>query len=537
MKMRIVIVYLVGLLAIAALAPASAQQGGAKGPSSPSARVALAIGNNNYPNADRPLREPVGDAHALADELRHDGFDVEVGENLTKEGMRLALDRLYAKIRPGTVAMVFFSGYGIQSGNRQSYMIPTDAQIYKEADVAHDGISVDRVLSVMNDRGAAVKIIILDASRRNRFENFRRAPLGLALPSNPPGETLVLFSAAPGSVTREAATEHGLFVTELIKEMRVPSRQGDEVFNQTRMGVSRASGGEQNPSNYSSLSAYFSFGSPNVAALEPEKKPDTDLHGDDGTKVTAPSSAEARRDYERAEQLGTRAAWDDFLKKHPTGFYAGLAKDQLAKLGPAPTTPDKPKEPAKTPETGKTADTGKTPEIAKKPETTKTEPAPPALKALNDRIDADAQDADAYYKRGLYYAKEGSYPRAIKDFDEAIRLKPKDAAALNNRCWARAMISDLQNALKDCSEAIQIRPAFADAFDSRGLVNLKAGQPSNAVADYNAALKISRQASSLYGRGIAKRRTGDPSGGNKDIADAKALDPNIASEFDGYGIR
>jgi hypothetical protein len=82
-------------------------------------RFALVIGNAKYPDADAPLKEPINDARSMADELKRDGFTVETGENLTGEGMRKALDRLYGHIKPGNVALIFFSGFGIQS-NRQS---------------------------------------------------------------------------------------------------------------------------------------------------------------------------------------------------------------------------------------------------------------------------------------------------------------------------------------------------------------------------------------------------------------------------------
>ena len=80
----------------------------------------MIVGNANYPDADSPLKEPLKDARALADELRRDGigFDVDVAENLWKEGMRKAFDRFYGKIKAGSVALVFFSGYAIQSGPR-----------------------------------------------------------------------------------------------------------------------------------------------------------------------------------------------------------------------------------------------------------------------------------------------------------------------------------------------------------------------------------------------------------------------------------
>jgi len=439
-------------------------------------RVALVIGNASYPNADPQLTQPIGNARTLGEELTRDGFQVDVGENLTKEAMQRAFGRLYDSIKPGTVALIFFSGYGIQS-NRQSYIIPVDAQIYKEDDVRHDGISVDNVLFEMNNRGAGVKIAVLDASRRNRYEgNFRVAPLGLALPANPPSGTLVVYAAASGSVVRDAANDRSLFVSELLKEMRAPGVPAEEVFNRTRMGVLRATMGEQNPSNYSSLNEDFTF-SPQVRAREQ------------------------------------------------------LAKVEQPPVGPeSKPIPDVKEPPAAGPDV-KEPSMG--PDSQRIPDVKDLD----AIKDLDRKLQNNPSDAAAFYRRGQLYAKIADFSHAIKDFDEALRLHPKDAESLNNRCWARAMVGDFQTALKDCNEALQILPRYADALDSRGLVKLKIGLPSSAIADYDAALQIKQQASSLYGRGIAKKQTGVTAQGDSDIAAAKALDPEIAAEFDRWGIR
>ncbi len=143
-------------------------------------RFALVIGNAKYPDAEAPLKEPINDARDVADELKRDGFNVEVGENLSGDAMRRAFDKLYGRIKPGSVALIFFSGFGIQSG-RQSYMIPVDAQIWTEPDVRRDGLSLETVLGEINGRGAGVKIALIDASRRNPFERrFRSFSAGLA---------------------------------------------------------------------------------------------------------------------------------------------------------------------------------------------------------------------------------------------------------------------------------------------------------------------------------------------------------------------
>src|SRR5580658_4711313 len=246
--MRIRLILLVSLiLSIASVAPSTAAD-----------RFALVIGNAKYPDADAPLKEPVNDARDIADELKRDGFTVDIGENLTGEAMRRAFDRLYGHMKPGTVALIFFSGFGIQS-NRQSYMIPVDAQIWTEPDVRRDGFSLEAVLGEINNRGAGVKIALVDASRRNPFERrFRSFSAGLA-PVIAPNGTLVMYSAALSSVISDNGSDHSLFVQELLKEIRVPDLMAEETLNRTRVGVTRASRSEQVPWISSSLAEDFSF--------------------------------------------------------------------------------------------------------------------------------------------------------------------------------------------------------------------------------------------------------------------------------------
>jgi len=449
-------------------------------------RYALVIGNAKYPDAEAPLKEPINDARDVADELKRDGFSVDVGENLTGDAMRRALDKLYGKIKPGSVALIFFSGFGVQSG-RQSYMIPIDAQIWTEPDVRRDGFSLETVLGEINSRGAGVKIALIDASRRNPFERrFRSFSAGLA-PVIAPNGTLVMYSAALSSVISDNGGDHSLFVQELLKEIRVPDLMAEETLNRTRVGVTRASRSEQVPWISSSLAEDFSFipGSgggggrppPPMAALPPPPPPP--------------------------------------------------AQPQLPRYDPPPP---KPVEVSVPPVDNKPADSGSGTGV--------TLADDPTIKTLTAKLSDNPDDASALYRRGQVYASKGAYSLAIRDFDDSLRLNPKDVEAFNNRCWARTVIGDLQAALKDCNEALRLRPNFVDALDSRGLVNLKSGQTKNAIADFDAALKINpRLTSSLYGRGLAKQRNGSISEGELDISNAKAMDPNIAKEFASYGVR
>ncbi|WP_022720280.1 caspase family protein [Rhodopseudomonas sp. B29] len=484
-------------------------------------RVALVIGNAKYPDSDKPLKEPVNDARDLSEELKRDGFDVELGENLTGDAMRRAFNRLYERTKPGSAALVFFSGYGIQSA-RQSYLIPVDAQIWTEPDVRRDGISLETVLGELNSRGAKVKIALIDASRRNPFERrFRSFSAGLA-PIVAPGGSLVMYSAALSSVISENGNDRGLFVGELLKEIRVPGISAEETLNRTRVGVTRASRSEQVPLISSSLADDFSFVPGPKVAPEPPKAPVAER--------TPPAETPPTKEPE---------------VKTPPAKPATPPTQPVAEDKPKPPEPvAKPAEPAAKPaDAAKANDDGAV--KADKPDDRRNEANlemaladDPTIKTLNGRIQDNPSDGNALYRRGQVYASKGAYRLALKDFDEVIRLNPKDVEAFNNRCFVRTVVDDLGAAQKDCDEALRLRPNFVDALDSRGLLNLKNGQNAKAIADFDAALRINpRLTSSLYGRGLARLRSGQKVDGEIDINTAKGLDPNIGKEFASYGVR
>jgi uncharacterized caspase-like protein len=221
-------------------------------------RLALVIGNGHYPDASAPLAQPINDAHGLSAALRGNGFDVDVVEDATKDDMARAIGRLKSKIKPDTVVMLFFGGYGVQVG-RESFMIPVDAAIWKEADVRRDGLSVESVLDAMKEQGAKAKLVVLDASRRNPYERrFRSFSHGLA-PISPPENTIVLSAATPGKVADDSRGQYSVLVAELLNNLTAQAG-AESAFNKTRVAISRASEGEQVPSVSSSLLEDVRFG-------------------------------------------------------------------------------------------------------------------------------------------------------------------------------------------------------------------------------------------------------------------------------------
>ena len=486
------------------------------------ARVGLVIGNTTYAPADPALSAVSTDARQLAEEFRKNNFDVDLKENLNLSEMRRAIDTFIGKIREGSAAVLYFGGYGIQIGGK-NYLIPVDSQISSEETARVDGISIDTTVAEMHRRGAKVKIVIIDAARRNPYETkFRRDAAGLATLAAPEG-TLAIYSAGPGKVVPLLPGAPSLFMRELLKQVQVPKRSFEDVLNNVRNIVSRGTNYEQSP--WVSISLYDQF---YIVQEQPAKTATTTTPA---AKTTTATTAPATTTTTTSAGASSPTATTPAAKAATTTTTPAANTSTTTPAAKSTTAPVETKT--------VTAPTNTTTTIA--PTTTRQKIQggdDPAIIELGDNIRQNSKDIASYYRRGQLYAQYGSFQQAADDFDAVIRLDPKDSEALNNRCWVRAILGDLQGAMSDCNSAIQLRPGYTDAFDSRGFVNLKLGKTKEAIADYDSALRVNpKHASALYGRGLAKVRSGSPSAGNYDISLAKQIQPGIVEEFIKYGVR
>ena len=399
--------------------PVNAEALGADHPT----RFALVVGNAKYPDSDLPLKEAVNDAKDIADELKRDKFDVEIGVDLTGDAMRQALNRLYMKIEQGSAALIFFDGFAIQSG-RQTYLIPVDAQIWTETDVLRDGFNLETILGEINSRGALVKVAVLDASRRNPFERrFRRYSAGLA-PAITPNNTLVLYSTALGSVVSDSKNDHSLFVTELLRELRVPDVSGEQTLRNTQAGVVRASNGEQVPWLTSSLTTDFSFTNSNLPKIE-KVGPLCET-----VKPENPPSSEELAQEPAIRELSRRisANRNDQMSYYKRGQIYAIRRAYAL-----------------------------------------------AVQDFNEVIKLNPKDIEAYNNRCWTLAAIGDLLPALEDCDQALRLSPGRADALDSRGLVNLKLGKTSDAIRDYSEALAKDPRSASSLFGRGIATKRSG--------------------------------------------------------------
>ncbi len=81
-------------------------------------------------------------------------------------------------------------------------------------------------------------------------------------------------------------------------------------------------------------------------------------------------------------------------------------------------------------------------------------------------------DAEAYYRRGLAYARRGQTHEGFNDFRQALALEPNHVEALYQRGLIRASQGNAKEAIADFSRAIALKPDHAEAYTCAGRCSL-----------------------------------------------------------------
>ncbi len=259
------------LIALAAQ-PISAQDRGIRRADDPAAgglpeRHALIVGNDAYRRS--ALVNAVNDAHAMGAALREMGFSVQTLTDADYPTMDRAVDVFVERLSRGDVALFYYAGHGVQVEG-ENYLIPIDFDRARVAKVKYRALPANLIRERMENSGARLSILILDACRDNPFSGNRSAGQGLAQMSTGIG-TFIAFSTAPGQTAADNPTaNNGLFTHHLIRTLETPGLSIDEIFNEVRRKVFQASDGRQIPWTATSLigSFYFQPGAsprPNIA--------------------------------------------------------------------------------------------------------------------------------------------------------------------------------------------------------------------------------------------------------------------------------
>ena len=235
-------------------------------PASAESRVALVIGNSAYKTVTA-LPNPANDARVMSAMLRAAGFEVVDAPDLSQADMRRALRDFAANVAlkgPDTVALVYFAGHGLQIEG-ENYLVPVDAKIEREADVAIEAVRLADVMAALASTPSRTRIVILDSCRNNPFSSISKTTgRGLAIVDAPTG-SIVSYATAPGMEALDGAGDNSPFTAALVDVAKEPNLPIEQALKRIRLNVHNATEGRQTPWESSSLTSDFAFfGSPSA---------------------------------------------------------------------------------------------------------------------------------------------------------------------------------------------------------------------------------------------------------------------------------
>lgn len=213
-------------------------------------RVALVIGNAGYQNVPR-LANTATDARLVAAALKKDGFDLVAGGPLIDldRGTLIKALTAFGNLLPGSAVGVFYyAGHGLQMQGA-NFLVPIDANPNKPSDADVQLVDVALVLRELEDSGASLKVVILDACRNNPFggRGLRDASGGLAQMRAPEG-TIISYATQPGNVALDGESGgDSPYTLALAKSIATPGLDVLSMFNEVGVQVDATTKGTQQP--------------------------------------------------------------------------------------------------------------------------------------------------------------------------------------------------------------------------------------------------------------------------------------------------
>jgi uncharacterized caspase-like protein len=209
--------------------------------SGPTNFVALIIGNSSYKSVAQ-LPGADNDATDMAKVFSDLGFTIVNKTqltNLTKAQMDKYVEIFVKNIRSGTVAVLYFSGHGVEI-RQENYLVPVDAHIEGPKDI-EQLVGLGTILTHMQRREAWNRIVILDACR-DAPPVFLSKSVADSLGSSVPlvkikslqQGTRIVYAAEPGQKAYPAPKKarNSIFTAALLEAIRnYADASFDEIIN------------------------------------------------------------------------------------------------------------------------------------------------------------------------------------------------------------------------------------------------------------------------------------------------------------------
>jgi uncharacterized protein len=285
-------------------------------------RVALIVGNSHYQNAPA-LPSTSNDATDIAQSFERLGFAATRLIDASYEDFRHAI-RKFNELTPNAdIAVIYFGGHGLEV-NGENWLLPVDADLRTDLDVANDAIGL-KVLMQSVGRASDLGMVILDASRSNvmaarvqRTGDTRGITRGLGR-VDPAQNVLVAYASKEGTTTEDKGGRNSPYATALLKYLEQPGLDVNFMFRKVRDDVLAQTSNRQLPSVYGSLPHRPIYLKQRSITIVPVDDGNPAMPSDEAVWMTIKDSTD-------------KALFLEFLDKFPSSMHAREAGTRLQTL-------------------------------------------------------------------------------------------------------------------------------------------------------------------------------------------------------------
>ncbi|MEM9225402.1 MAG: caspase family protein, partial [Pseudomonadota bacterium] len=286
-------------------------------------RVALLIGNEDYPAEVGPLQNPHEDVDRVALALATARFspdNIIIVKDGTQQDMLAGVAQFTAKLKaagPDGVGFFYYSGHGGSTeiaGQRENYLLPSKTMITTGDQLPILGVPMTGIIKSLSSVDTGNIFVISDACRNTLPITSTKSVGGAAgdksfapVPMRP--GLFIAYATADG----DTAPDDGLFAKTIAEEIAKPAQTASRAFELAFREVAA-----QRPNGA------LPFVSPGLRqdvcfVSCPDEAP---------IKVSGPGEASAQElsDWRAALQADTKEAYTGFADRYPDTFLGGEAR-------------------------------------------------------------------------------------------------------------------------------------------------------------------------------------------------------------------
>jgi hypothetical protein len=308
-------------------------------------RVALVIGNGAYQHTPA-LINPKNDAEAIDKKLRELGFATILATDLDRTGMNDALDRFSRTVGGADIALVYYSGHGMQFAGT-NYLLPVDVRLENAEDVNRFRLMPLYDLFDVLQHAPGARIVILDACRNNPVEDDlkrrvasirggnRDAFMTRGLSRVEANGLIVAYATQANDVAADGTGNNSPFATALLDNLAMPNIDVRQMLFNVQDEVDRLTNGKQRPELSISLVGKFKLkvtvsGREDTATAQDNKEKKTDKENKE--VVAIPPLDPAAQAWAVTRETKSQAVLGDFIRQFGTTVYGSMARARLEEL-------------------------------------------------------------------------------------------------------------------------------------------------------------------------------------------------------------